>query len=119
VGVVRRLSTDNAGRRWVGVQLLARGGTAVQLAPISLVPLPGPKVKGVLLPSDAQSSLASGEITIVVPKQTVSLAQAYEMHFETHAYTVVPRRIVEQGVDFQVVRFGIRASGAASAAGGA
>jgi hypothetical protein len=109
VGVVRRLSTDNARRRSVGVQLLARGGSAVRLAPIGAAPLVGPNVIGVLLPSDTQSSLASGEITIVVLKNALSLTQAYEMRFESHCYTVLPRRVVEQGVDFSVMRFGIRA----------
>jgi hypothetical protein len=108
VGVVRRLSTDSAGRRRVGVQLLARGGTAVQLAPVGPAALPGPNVQGVLLPSSRQSSLASGEITIVVPRDVVSHAQAYEMRFEGHAYTVVPRRVVEQGPEFSVLCFGIR-----------
>jgi hypothetical protein len=108
VGVVRRLSTDNAGRRRVGVQLLARGGTAVQLVTVGTMPLPGPHVQGVLLPSDTQSSLASGEITIVVPRDVVSHSQAYEMRFEGHAYTVVQRRVVERGSEFTVLRFGIR-----------
>jgi hypothetical protein len=108
VGVVRRLSTDNAGRRRVGVQLLARGGTAVQLVPIGAGPLPGPNVQGVLLPSDGQSSLASGEITILVLREVVSHSQAYEMRFEGHAYTVVPRRVLEQGPEFHLLRFAIR-----------
>jgi hypothetical protein len=112
VGVVRRLSTDNAGRRSVGVQLLARGGSAVRLAPIGTARLADPNVMGVLLPSDSQSSLASGEITVVVLKDAVSLTQAYEMRFESHSYAVVPRRVVEQGVDFNVMRFGIRAPAA-------
>jgi hypothetical protein len=108
VGVVRRLSTDSAGRRRVGVQLLARGGTAVQLVPVGAAAVPGPNVQGVLLPSSRQSSLASGEITIVVPRDVVSHSQAYEMRFEGHAYTVVPRSVVEQGPEFTVLRFGIR-----------
>jgi len=108
VGVVRRLSTDNTGRRQVGVQLLARGGTAVQLAPIGAALLASANVQGVLLPSDRQSSLSSGEITVVVLRDVVSQSHAYEMRFEGHAYTVVPRRVVEQGPEFTVLRFAIR-----------
>jgi hypothetical protein len=112
VGVVRRLSTDQAGRRRVGVQLLARGGTAVQLVPLAEAPRPEPSVAGILLPSDTQSSLARSEITIVVPRDAISHCLAYEMRFEGHAYTVMPRRIVEQGPRFCILRLGIRSRAA-------
>jgi hypothetical protein len=109
VGVVRRLSTDSAGRRFVGVQLLARGGTAVRLVPAGAAGLAGSDLMGVLLPSDSESSLASAEITIVTPKGVVSLTETYQMRFEDRSYAVEPRLVVEQGVDFRVMRFGIRA----------
>ena len=49
VGVIRRLSTDTTGRRAVGVQILARGGVAVELSPMPVTGQARPLL-GVLLP---------------------------------------------------------------------
>ena len=105
--MIRRLSTDEMGRRAVGVQILARGGVAVELSPLRSSEAGRPH-HGVLLPSDAQTTPIGGEITLVVARGTLSWSLSYAMRFHERSYTVNPRRIVESGEDFDVVTFAIQ-----------
>jgi hypothetical protein len=94
------------GRRAVGVQILARGGVAVDLSPLRFNEV-GAQQHGVLLPSAAQATPIGGEITLVVAHGALSWSLSYAMRFHQRSYTVNPRRIVESGEDFDVVTFAI------------
>jgi len=109
IGVIRRLSTDEMGRRAVGVQLLARGGVAVELSPLP-VGQAGPPSPALLLPSEAQTSLTGGEVKLVLPRGSVSWSEAYAMHIHGRSYVVSPRRLAESGEDFEVVSFSLQAA---------
>lgn len=106
VGVIRRLSTDETGRRAVGVQVLARGGVPVTLQPLWNGGTDRPWI-GVLLPSESQTSLAGGEVMLVLPRGIVSWNSPYSMAVHGHTYAVQPRRLVENGDDFEIVSFSI------------
>jgi hypothetical protein len=105
VGVIRRLSTDEIGRRVVGVQVLARGSVTVQLLPLGES---GPPRPGVLLPVETQTSLTGAEVRLVVARNTISWSQSYAMRIHERNYPVNPRRVVERGDDFDVVSFTIQ-----------
>ena len=105
VGVIRRLSTDEMGRRVVGVQVLARGSVAVQLLPLGTS---GPEQSGVLLPAETQTSLTGAEVMLVVGRNTLSWSQSYAMRIHERSYPINPRRLVERGDDFDVVGFTIQ-----------
>jgi len=109
VGVIRRLATDEMGRRAVGVQLLGRGGVAVELSPLP-VGQAGPSSPAVLLPSEAQTSLTGGEVKLVLPRNSVSWSEAYAMRIQERSYVVNPRRMTESGEDFEVVSFTLQAA---------
>jgi hypothetical protein len=97
------------GRRAVGVQVLARGGVAVELSPLP-VGQAGPPRSGVLLPGEAQTSLSGGEVKLVLARDTVSWSHAYAMRIQERSYAINPRRVVESGDDFDVVSFTLQAA---------
>ena len=107
MGVIRRLSADETGRRVVGVQILARGGVAVEL---SSLPSNEASVRhpSVLLPSTEQASLTRGEITLALARGTLSGSLCYAMRIHERSYLVNPRRVIERGDDFDVVSFAIQ-----------
>jgi hypothetical protein len=109
VGVIRRLSTDEKGRRAVGVQVLARGGIAVELSPLPLGQA-GPPRSGILLPGEAQTSLGGAEVKLVLARASVSWSLAYAMRIQERSYSVNPRRVIESGDDFDVVSFTLQAA---------
>lgn len=107
VGVIRRLSADDAGQRTVGVQVMARGGVAVELSALPI----GTAVKtcfGVLLPAESQTSVTGGEITLLLTPGAVSWSLSYAMRMHGRSYVVDPRRVVESGDGFDVVNFAIQ-----------
>jgi len=108
LGVIRRLSTDEMGRRAVGVQILARGGVAVELSPLP-IGAAGDSHPAVLLPAGAQASLTGAEVTLVVAHGTLSWSLSYAMRIQERTYSVNPLRVVESGDDFDVVSFAIQA----------
>ncbi len=107
LGVIRRLSADEAGRRAVGVQILGRGGVSVELLPLPTGKANWPNL-GILLPSDTQTSVPGGEVTLVLARGTLSWSLSYAMRVHERSYSVNPRRIVESGDDFEVVSFAIQ-----------
>jgi hypothetical protein len=108
LGVIRRLSTDEMGRRAVGVQILARGGVAVELSPLP-IGAAGDSHPAVLLPAGAQATLTGAEVTLVVAHGTLSWSLSYAMRIQERTYSVNPLRVVESGDDFDVVSFAIQA----------
>jgi hypothetical protein len=112
VGVIRRLSTDEMGRRAVGVQILARGGVAVEINALPITETSRPRL-GVLLPAEAQTHASGGEVTLLLARGCVSWSAAYTMRVHGRTYTLAPLRISESGEEFDIIQFSIQ-SGAAS-----
>jgi hypothetical protein len=105
VGVIRRLSTDSTGRRLVGVQILARGGTAVELTPMPLTEN-APLLLGVLLPTEGQTQ-SGGAVTLVLPRGSVAWSGKYALRVHGRNYVVTPLRRLDGGDDFDWVAFSI------------
>jgi hypothetical protein len=110
VGVIRRLSTDATGRRAVGVQVLARGGIAVELTPMPVNENARPFL-GVLLPGEGQTHIG-GEVTLVLPRACVSWSESYALRVHGRNYVVTPLRTVDSGDDFDSVSFSIQPAAA-------
>jgi hypothetical protein len=106
VGVIRRLTTDPTGRRLVGVQILARGGMPVELTPMphdeNAMPL-----LAVLLPTEGQTQIG-GEVTLVLPRASVSWNIAYTLRVHGRSYVLTPLQAVDSGDDFEAVGFSIK-----------
>ena len=107
VGVVRRLTARSPMHRSVGVEILARGGVCVELAPLplkaGLVPL-----RGILLPTEAQTSLAGGEVELVLPRGSTAQLASCELRMHCRLYRIERRRIADSGSDFEIARFALR-----------
>ena len=102
VGIIRRLSTDESGRRAVGVQIIARGGVAVQIEPLPLGEKGRPRT-AILLPGETQNSMTSGEITLLLPRDVVSFGVSYALRVHQRTYSIVPVRVADSGEDFDIV----------------
>ena len=108
VGVIRRVTAKSPTLRSIGVQLLARGGVAVQLFPLSDNGW-APSLSGILLPTETQTSLAGGEVALVLLKGTAAELTTCEMRVHDKPYVLARRRITDIGQDFEIARFSLRA----------
>ena len=105
VGVVRRLSGRDDGQRYVGIQILAKGATGVRVRPASSG---GEMQTGVLLPSSVSDSVGRGELDLLLREGTFSPQESLEMLVYDRTYLLMPRRLIEEGSDFDVARFGVQ-----------
>lgn len=107
VGVIRRMAARNPMHRALGVEILARGGVGVQLTPLpggdDVAPLPG-----ILLPTEAQTSLSGGEVELVLSRGTTAQLGACEMEVHGRRYRIGRLLIVDSGTDFEIARFALR-----------
>ena len=102
VGVIRRLTTQDAARRYVGIELLARGVQAVGLNN----PGNGELVAtGLLLPSHVGDSVSQGEINLLVSKNSFSPELALDMVVYDTRYLLMPLMVLETGDNFEVGRY--------------
>ena len=102
-GIVRRVSMDEKSNRYVGIEILAHGGTAVTIvteglsAKGSAIPAHGEVC--VLLPS---SVVNSGETLFLMRPGLFSLAERLSMSVYDRKYSLRPIRIVQQSVEFDL-----------------
>ena len=108
LGVIRRLSTDDTGRRASACRFSrvaalrwsccrCRSGDSGR---------PRPAYSS---PAGTQTSLNGGEVTLVVAHGALAWSLSYAMRIHERSYSVNPRRVVESGDDFDVVSFAISA----------
>jgi hypothetical protein len=107
IGVIRRLSADDMGRRAVGVQVLARGGIPVEITALPLTENYRPRL-GVLMPAEAQIHTDGGEVALLLSRGCVSWSVAYALRIHGRSYIVHPLRIIENGEEFDIIAFSIR-----------
>jgi hypothetical protein len=107
VGVIRRVSSKSPTLRSVGVQLLARGGVSVQLFPLDSDGW-ARSLNAILLPTETQTSLAGGEVALVLPKGTTVGLLSCEMRVHDKPYVLTRRRVTDIGEDFEIARFSLR-----------
>ena len=106
IGVIRRLlAVQDVARRYVGIQMLARGIQAVQLMNIQSGE---PTGTGLLLPSHAGDSASKGEINLLLPAGGFSPDFNVEMRVYDKRYFLEPQIALETGDDFVVARFRVQ-----------
>ena len=102
VGIIRRLAAHDTERRYVGIELLARG---VQAVPLSNVRTGERTLTGLLLPSSVGASVGQGEINLLLPLDGFSRDFSLEMELYDNYYFLDPRMVMETGEDFEVARY--------------
>ncbi|HKB84357.1 MAG TPA: hypothetical protein VKD04_14285 [Burkholderiales bacterium] len=104
VGIVRRLSAYDHKQRYVGIQVLTKGASVVRLAPISASAATETE-SALLLPSHSNAASGAGEMNLLLRPGAFSLHKSMEMRAYERTYLLVPRRLVEDGRDFDMARF--------------
>ncbi len=107
-GIVRRVSVDEKGNGYVGIQILAQGGTAVTILAASLS-AKGSSISAhgelcVLLPS---SALKTGEAVLLMRPQLFSHSRSLLMSVYDRRYSLAPLGMVEQSAEFDLGRYRI------------
>ena len=107
-GIVRRVTTDEKGNRYVGIQLLARGGAAVTILSASMSSKDSPiSPEGelcVLLPS---ATVRSGEVSLLMRAGLFSPSRNLIMHAYDREYLLFPLGAAERSEEFDVGRYRI------------
>lgn len=104
VGIVRRLSSIDDKQRYVGIQVLAKGATVVELAPVNAT---GSRQNAVLLPSNLTETTGTGEMNLLLRMGTYAPQKSFEMRAYERTYLLVPRKLMEGGHDFDMARYRI------------
>lgn len=104
VGIVRRLSSIDDKNRYVGIQVLARGATVVELAPVNAA---GGRQSAVLLPSNLTETTGTGEMNLLLRMGSYAPQKSFEMRAYDRSYLLVPRKLMEGGHDFDMARYRI------------
>jgi len=104
VGIVRRLSSMNDKQRYVGIQVLAKGATVVELAPVNAA---GSRQNAVLLPSNLTETTGTGEMNLLLRMGSYAPQKSFEMRAYERSYLLVPRKLMEGGHDFDMARYRI------------
>lgn len=102
-GVVRRISMDEKRNRYVGIEMLAHGGTAVTITADALSArgsaIPARGEVCVLLPSSVANS---GEALLLMRAGLFSPAERLLMSVYDRKYSLRPLRIVQQSAEFDL-----------------
>lgn len=105
VGVVRRISTTAIRQRLVGIQMMSRGATPVQLFTSDADVGTTEGEVALLLPSSGESSASRGEVTLLLRTGSFYSHRPTRMEIHQHAYQLMPKQLMEAGRDFEMVRF--------------
>jgi hypothetical protein len=107
-GVVRRLASDTSGNRYVGIEMLSHGGTAVTITAAKLSAngsnIPAGGVVCVLLSAEGARS---AEATLLMRPGLFSQSQEVLMRAYDHRYLLCPLHLVEKGEEFDLARYRI------------
>jgi hypothetical protein len=107
-GIVRRVSMDERGNRYVGIEILAQGGTAVTIMAASLSArgssIPPQGELCVLLPS---STVKTGEALLLMRPALFSHSQSLLMSVYDRKYSLSPLGMVEHSAEFDFGRYRI------------
>ncbi|HEX4986131.1 MAG TPA: hypothetical protein VFV71_08700 [Burkholderiales bacterium] len=110
VGIVRRLSAFDEKQRYVGIQVLTKGATVVNLVPVGAAE--NGAENALLLPSNAADTNGGAEMNLLLRPGAFSLQKSMEMRAYDRSYLLVPRRLMENGGDFDMARFRVMARAA-------
>lgn len=101
-GIVRRLSAYDLKQRYVGIQVFSKGATAVKIAPAGRSAI---AQDAILLPSSTSDSSGTGEMSLLLRPGVFSEKKTYEMQAYGRSYLLVPKKLLEDGDDFDMARF--------------
>jgi len=104
VGIVRRLSAYDHKQRYVGIQVLTKGATAVKVAALSAA-ADSELESALLLPSNANDTNGAAEMNLLLRPGAFSLQKRMQMRAYERSYLLVPRKLMEGGHDFDMARF--------------
>ncbi len=105
-GIVRRLSAYDLKQRYVGIQVFSQGATVVKLAAAN-ADSAAVVQDAILLPSSTSDSGGSGEMSLLLRPGLYSAKKTYEMRAYSRTYVLLPKKLLEGGDDFDMVRFRI------------
>jgi hypothetical protein len=107
-GIVRRVTGDDKGNRYVGIQMLAPGGAAVTVLPAPIDPQdPSTAEEGelcILLPS---TTMQTGEASLLMRAGLFSPSGNLVMHAYDRCYFLFPLGLGEHSEEFDVGRYRI------------
>lgn len=106
VGLIRRITMNPNGQRYVGIQMMSRSTTPVQLfaADVSGDPDAGGEV-ALMLPSNDEESAQRREVGLLLRPGSFFSHRPVRMEFHQRNYALMPKQVVEAGRDFEMVRF--------------
>lgn len=109
VGIVRRISNEAQGNRYIGIELFGRGVTNIKLLRLAADGRVSPEAAmaedALLLPSSADNSLGRMEVTLVMKLGTFSPLKNYGMRMHGMDYVLAPKRLVEAGQDYDIAEY--------------
>lgn len=107
-GVVRRIVLDEKNNRYLGIEMLAEGGTAVTILPASM------SAKGSAIPPQGELCILmgggaahTGEVTLMMRASLFSHSQNVLMQAYDHRYLLLPLGLIDQGEEFDLARYRI------------
>ena len=106
-GIVRRVSLDEKGNRYVGIQMMASGGAAVTVMPVAPARNTAIHPDGelcVLLPS---GGVHTGEATLLMRSKMFSASRNLLMRAYDRQYLLFPLSVVEKTEEFDIGRYRI------------
>lgn len=106
VGVLRRINNTPQRQRLVGIQMLSRGCTPVELYPAEGDI--GPEGDGelaLMLPSSHADSAGGDEIRLLLRAGSFYAHRSMRMVIHARGYPLMPKQVLEVGRDFELVRF--------------
>lgn len=111
IGIVRRLSAYDHKQRYVGIQLLTKGATVVKLAAAKAADS-AELESALLLPSNAQETNGAAEMNLLLKAGVYSAQKSMQMHAYGRRYLLMPRKLLEEGYDYDMARFQVMQSAA-------
>jgi hypothetical protein len=106
VGIVRRISAFDPKQRYVGIQVLTKGATAVKVAALNTAD-DAQLESALLLPSNSTDANGAPEMNLMLRLGAFSLQKRMRMRAYERDYMLVPCKLVEGGHDFDMARFRI------------
>ena len=84
------------------MHVIAKGGTRVKLFAVGGGHF---SEDAVLLPSSAEDSRGTGELSLLMRMGTFSQRQNFQMRAYERDYMLVPKQLIEGGQDFDMAKF--------------
>ena len=107
-GVVRRITLDEKGNRYVGIEMLASGGSAVTIRSASLSAKGGSiSARGELCVLLGSGEASKSEVTLLMRANLFSSAQSLLMQAYDRQYLLLAGALVERGDEFDLARYRI------------